>query len=419
MATTYRAPGVFVEEVPGGTRPIMAVGTSTTGFVGVAPKAAATRGEAIEITNWSSFVQTFVADDPTDIPADVVSTHLSNAVHGFFLNGGRRCYVVAIGVDDGLAGALELLGKIDDIAIVAAPGHTGPAAYEALRAHCETLGDRVAIVDPPEEVEHLRSLTTVGIEAASPRRGRSGDDAPADEGGGTAPGVRPPDSSYLALYYPWLSIADPLAARRSGGNGSSDARINVPPSGHLAGIWSRTDATRGVHKAPANEPVRGALGLVRMIGRAEQEELNSRGVNCIRYFTREGILVWGARTLAAESSEFRYLSVRRLVNMVKESIADGTRWIVFEPNDYTLWKSIERDCSAFLTLLWRDGALIGQKPEDAFFVKCDEETNPPAVRDAGRVVTEIGIAPVKPAEFVIFRISQDPKGFSTSNRGGS
>jgi phage tail sheath protein FI len=134
--------------------------------------------------------------------------------------------------------------------------------------------------------------------------------------------------------------------------------------------------------------------------------LNDAGVNCIRLFVREGIRVWGARTLADPSSEWRYLNVRRLFNMIEESIAQSTRWIVFEPNDRTLWKSIRRDVSAFLTRLWRDGALMGRTPEEAFFVKCDEETNPPDVIDAGMVVTMIGIAPVKPAEFIIFRISQ-------------
>jgi phage tail sheath protein FI len=173
----------------------------------------------------------------------------------------------------------------------------------------------------------------------------------------------------------------------------------------MAGVWARTDAARGVHKAPANEIVRGALGLTYYLSKAEQELLNPAGVNCIRFF-RDGIRVWGARTLAASSSEWRYLNVRRLVNVIKESIIENTRWIVFEPNDYTLWKSIRRDIGAFLTLLWRDGALMGRTPEEAFFVKCDEETNPPEVIDAGRVVTLIGIAPVKPAEFIVFRISQ-------------
>lgn len=414
MATSYRAPGVFVEDVQGGTRPIMAVGTSTTGFVGVAPRADAPRGQAYEVTNWSGFVQRFVSEDVNAVPPGVASTHLSTAVHGFFLNGGSRCYVVAIGPDEPVEAGLEVLERIDEVAIVAAPGYVGPAVYEAVRAHCETLGDRVGIVDPPETVEHLRSLTVVATEGGPSGRRRAGAEEGGEEGAtGSPPGVRPADSSFLALYYPWILVDDPLATRRS-----PETRAYVPPSGHLAGVWSRTDATHGVHHAPANEPVRGALGLARLVSRAEQEDLNSRGINCIRYFAREGILVWGARTLAAESSEFRYLSVRRLLNMIKESIANDTRWIVFKPNDASLWKSIVRDVSAFLTLLWRDGALVGSKPEDAFFVKCDDETNPPEVRDAGRVVTEIGIAPVKPAEFVIFRISQDPQGFTATTRGG-
>ena len=152
--------------------------------------------------------------------------------------------------------------------------------------------------------------------------------------------------------------------------------------------------------------------------REEQGQLNQVGVNCIRLFGREGIRVWGARTLADGSGEWRYLNVRRLFNMVEESIADSTRWIVFEPNDRTLWKSIRRDITAFLTRLWRDGALMGRTPEEAFFVKCDEETNPPDVVDAGMVVTLIGIAPVKPAEFIVFRISQYAGGTETAVQGG-
>ncbi len=180
----------------------------------------------------------------------------------------------------------------------------------------------------------------------------------------------------------------------------------APPSGHLAGIYARTDSTRGVHKAPANEQIRGALNVNYRVSQDEQAVLNPEGVNCIRLFSREGIRVWGARTIAASDSEWRYLNVRRLFIMIKESIARSTRWVVFEPNDRFLWKSIRRDISAFLTLLWRQGALMGASPEESFFVQCDEETNTPEVIDAGRVVTMIGIAPVKPAEFVIFRIGQ-------------
>jgi phage tail sheath protein FI len=178
----------------------------------------------------------------------------------------------------------------------------------------------------------------------------------------------------------------------------------------MAGIWARSDSTRGVHKAPANEPVRGALNVTYRVTDAEQGDLNSNGVNCIRFFPQEGILVWGARTVAEGSSEWRYLNVRRLFNMIEESIADSTRWVVFEPNDMGLWKSIRRDITAFLTLVWRDGALMGASPDQAFFVKCDAETNPTEVIDAGQVVTLIGIAPVKPAEFIVFRIGQQASG---------
>ena len=215
------------------------------------------------------------------------------------------------------------------------------------------------------------------------------------------------DRGFGAFYFPWIVVTDPFSPKET---------VAVPPSGHLAGIYARTDGTRGVHKAPANETVRGALDLTYRITQAEQGELNVLGVNCLRFFPTQGIRVWGARTLADSASEWRYLNVRRLFNMIEESIGQGTRWVVFEPNDMTLWKSIKRDVTAFLTLQWRQGALLGATPEEAFFVQCDEETNPPEVIDAGQVVTVIGIAPVKPAEFVIFRIGQSAAG--TEIEGG-
>jgi hypothetical protein len=197
------------------------------------------------------------------------------------------------------------------------------------------------------------------------------------------------------------------------------ATVPTPPSGHVAGIWARTDTTRGVHKAPANEPVLGGVtGLTYLVTRQEQEVLNPVGVNCIRSFPGSGIRVWGARTLAAEASEWRYLNVRRLMNMLKESIEQGTQWIVFEPNEYSLWATIRLEIGAFLTRVWRDGALLGRTPREAFFVKCDEETNPPEVRDAGQVVTLVGVAPVKPAEFVVFKLSQSMAGAETETVGG-
>ena len=407
MATTYLTPGVYVEELPGGPRPIQAVGTSTAGFVGVAPWATQHVNEPVGISNWTQFVRLFVGDSKE-------STPLSHGVFGFFQNGGQRCYVVNIGADGDIRGGdgrsgVAALAQIDEVAIVAAPGYSDVASHRALIDHCELLKDRVAILDAPPEVESIQSLTkTATLPADAPpasdasgepaeggsRRRRSSEPAP------TEGGVKPPqsDGGFAAFYFPWIRVSDPLDPKRTD--------VAVAPSGHLAGIWARTDAARGVHKAPANEAIRGALGLTYVMTDAEQGELNPVGVNCIRFFTREGIRVWGARTIADGASEWRYLNVRRLFNMIEESIKLSTRWIVFEPNDRTLWKSIRRDVSAFLTLLWRDGALMGATPEEAFFVKCDEETNPPEVINEGRVVTVIGIAPVKPAEFIIFQVSQ-------------
>jgi hypothetical protein len=183
----------------------------------------------------------------------------------------------------------------------------------------------------------------------------------------------------------------------------------MPPSGYMAGIYARSDGERGVHKAPATELVRGALGLRYTVTKGEQDILNPKGINCIREFPNRGIRVWGARTISSDAS-WRYINVRRLFNMVEQSIEIGTQWAVFEPNDQRLWKRITRDITAFLLRIWRQGALFGASPEDAFYVKCDSETNPPEVIDAGQLVCEIGMCPVKPAEFVIFRIGQMPSG---------
>jgi phage tail sheath protein FI len=408
----YAAPGVYVQEIPSGTHSIGRVGTSTLGIVGVAPDPQARKDEAVPIDNWTQFVDTYVG-------SATAGTALSTAVYGFFANGGGRCWVVNVGPGGDLTGTartptgLALLEAIDEVAIIAAPGFTDPQSYEDLIGHCEhpLRQDRVAILDPPEHVSDVSALTRVATAGQAPSAAASAGSAAASAGsaaaGGPAAGAgstsgagseayRPRQSDFATFYFPWIVTRDPVSGRR----------VTAPPSGHVAGVWARTDATRGVHKAPANEPVVGAVDLVRRVSKGEQEVLNPAGVNCIRYFAGEGIRVWGARTLAAEAHPYRYINVRRLVNMIKESIADGTRWIVFEPNDYTLWASIRRDLNAFLTNVWRDGALLGRTPQEAFFVKCDEETNPPEVRDAGQVVTIIGLAPVKPAEFVIFKLMQ-------------
>jgi uncharacterized protein len=269
------------------------------------------------------------------------------------------------------------VSAVDEVTILLMPdlwgigdGTTVKDLQGKMIAHCENMGDRMAIVDPPPDLLPQDVLNW--------RMNESGF-----------------DSKMAALYYPWIEVQDPLTRRP----------MMVPPSGHVAGVWCRVDDTRGVHKAPANEVVRGANGLAFQITQAEQGGLNTNGINCIRSFPGRGIRVWGARTLSSDP-EWRYINVRRLFNYVSESIMQGTQWSVFEPNDQFLWLQLRNSVQSFLTNTWRSGALFGNTPTDAFFVKCDAETNPPEVIDAGQVVCEIGIAPVKPAEFVIFRLSQ-------------
>jgi phage tail sheath protein FI len=277
---------------------------------------------------------------------------------------------------------LEGLEALDDVTIVCVPDLMSPmpgqkveldtikAVQTMMIAHCERLGDRVAILDAPadltpQEVKKWR-MDIAGF-----------------------------DSSYAAMYYPWIQVMDP----------ATNLPINIPPSGHMAGIWARNDATRGVHKAPANEVVRGVIGLAYQTTKGEQDTLNPNGVNCIRAFPGRGIRVWGARTVSSDPA-WRYISVRRLFNFVEKSIEGGTQWVVFEPNDRKLWARVRRDVTAFLKVVWRSGALFGSTPGEAFYVKCDDELNPPETRDLGQLIIEIGLSPVKPAEFVIFRISQ-------------
>ena len=277
---------------------------------------------------------------------------------------------------------VEGLEVLDDVTMVVVPDlmTTMPgekldldmvkAVQGMMIAHCERLGDRVAILDSPpdltpQEIKKWR-MDTAGF-----------------------------DSSYAALYYPWIKIMDP----------ATDSMVNMPPSGHVAGLWARNDNTRGVHKAPANEVLQGAVGLVYQTTKGEQDTLNPIGVNCIRSFPGRGIRVWGARTLASDPA-WKYINVRRLFNYVEKSIENGTQWVVFEPNNRKLWARVNRDVSAFMRIVWRDGALFGSSPGEAFYVKVDDELNPPESRDLGRLIIEIGMCPVKPAEFVIFRISQ-------------
>jgi phage tail sheath protein FI len=510
MASSYLAPGVYMEEVSSGSRPIEAVGTAVAAFVGFAERGPL--HEPLLVTNWTQFKQAF---------GDFVEGYyLAHAVYGYFQNGGGTAYVVRVGGEGNSAGnggngqvaalpAAELpaagtdskhgltisarsadsgdltvevqpateqaddafrlvvkqggqavetfdnvtvkrgannvatvvrqqsklitveetkgksltlprpgevalgappapapvkveanayvgnsadrtgfggLEAIDEVTMLAVPDLM--AAYQrgmidddglkavqlAMIAHCELMADRVAIVDAPP-----------GLNAQQVKDWRM-----------NSAGY---DSKYAALYWPWIKVMDPLSGKP----------IHMPPSGAMAGIWARNDSTRGVHKAPANEVIRGAIALELNITKGEHDQLNPIAVNCLRSFPGQGIRVWGARTLSSDP-EWRYLNVRRLFNYVETSILRGTNWVVFEPNDHKLWDSVRRTITMFLRRVWRDGALFGRTPAEAFYVKCDEENNPPENRDAGILTVELGIAPVKPAEFVVFRISQYANG---------
>jgi phage tail sheath protein FI len=518
---SYLSPGVFVEEVPAGSRPIEGVGTAVAGFVGFAQSGPF--NEPTMVTNWSQFTERF--------GGFMTNGYLAHAVYGFFANGGGSAYVVRVGQDgagdgrengghraidpprEGTIGSYRIaeikgsngargdltvevqpastqegeeqppedlfklvvrrgpkveetfdrvsvkrgkdsvltrvaqesklitieeapaagsvtrpapgsvtlappppaltapatvttddyvgdvsdrtgfsgLEAIDDITMIAVPDlmsayQSGAVDLDAVQAvqikmieHCELMGDRMAILDPPPGLSPQQM--------AEWRMQKAGY-----------------DSKFAAVYYPWFTVLDPLSGRN----------VAVPPSGHMAGVWARNDDSRGVHKAPANEVIRGAIKPATQLTKGENDLLNPMGVNCIRAFPGRGIRVWGARTLSSEA-EWRYLNVRRLFNYLEESIMEGTQWVVFEPNDDALWARIRRTISAFLVNEWRKGALFGLTPDEAFYVKCDRETNPAEGIDAGQVVCEIGVAPVKPAEFVIFRLAQFSGGTSLVN----
>jgi len=273
------------------------------------------------------------------------------------------------------ATGLAALAEIEDIAIVAGPGSAAlatsddcQAVRDALISHCENLHYRFAILAGPRDADQalIREV-----------RGQH-------------------DSKYAALYYPWLVAGAPGGARET---------IQYSPEGAMAGIYARSDIERGVHKAPANETVRGILRFSRNVNKGEQDVLNPEGINCLRFFEGRGYRVWGARTISSDP-EWTYINVRRLFIYLEHSIDRGTQWAVFEPNNEELWLKIRLTIEGFLYDVWRSGALLGARPEDAYFVRCDRSTMSQSDLDNGRLICLIGVAPTKPAEFVIFRIGQ-------------
>lgn len=276
------------------------------------------------------------------------------------------------------ATGLAALAEITDIAIVAAPDAGAMAdavqAGAVLVAHAERCRYRIAVLDGPlgSSMNQIREF-----------RGQF-------------------DSKYAALYHPWIEVLDPLAASAPG---VPQPRLMLPPSGFVAGIYARSDIERGVHKAPANEVVRGLTRFEANINQARQDVLNPEGVNCLRFFEGRGNRVWGARTVSSDP-EWKYVNVRRLFIYLEHSIDKASQWAVFEPNNDRLWGNLRRTVEDFLNVMWRDGALLGSKPEEAYFVRCDRSTMTQNDLDNGRLICLVGVAPVRPAEFVIFRVGQ-------------
>jgi phage tail sheath protein FI len=263
--------------------------------------------------------------------------------------------------------AFQTFKNVDEISIVAMPGMTDQALQNEIISHCEAMKNRFGILDAAEKSD---------LDAVKTQRNLY-------------------DSRYAALYYPWLTIYDPTLKKNT----------QTPPSGYIAGVYARTDVERGVHKAPANEKLNNVIGLERVIATGQQDILNPMGINCVRVFPGRGVRVWGARTISSDSI-WKYVNVRRLFIYIEESLDKGIQWVVFEPNDIPLWARVRQTVSQFLIGVWRSGALAGATPEEAFFVKCDRTTMTQDDIDNGRLICVIGVAPVKPAEFVIIRIAQ-------------
>jgi phage tail sheath protein FI len=390
MNFNYRVPGVYREELV--IAPAPRLPTGVPGFVGFAEPRAGRAGQAafyrpVALRREGEFEAEF-----TPAPG----SYLAAVLTGFFLNGGVRCYVscAAPGGDPGanLLTALESLSAVGDLDLVAAPDAMAlgrepggePDAAAALRVqrellrHCETHGGRLAILDA------LPGQDVAGVKAQRDR---------------LALGLNEPLNG--ALYYPWLRVA----GGGVGAVGNVGGPAPVPPCGHVAGTFARSDARAGVFKSPANEELMGVLDLETVVDSSVQGELNPEGINCLRAFPGRGIRVWGARTVSRDPA-WRYVGVRRLFLTLHRWVEANMAWTAFEPNTPRLWVRLRRELSVHLYELWQAGALAGQTAKEAFYVKCDAETNPPEARDAGLAVAEVGLAPSAPAEFVVVRITR-------------
>lgn len=394
-----KLPGVQREQVI--PTPTASFLTAVPAFLGLTQTAPRDRqgserfGAPQKLTLWTQFQAYFGDPSPRD---GSLNTYLADAVHGFFANGGRLCYVVPLKAQSLLQfeETLQQLESLDEIDLVCAPdirfadqSQWHPMQVKLLE-HCWRMGDRFAILDAFGEsvdaiAEQQRQLTQQAPDA----------------------------SSYGALYAPWIQVLPDTNNLRK--DPSSPNRL-VPPCGHVAGIYAQSDRAVGVHKAPANYMLEDIVDLTLDLSNADQQALNpdekGAGVNCIRAFPGRGIRVWGASTLSQDAN-WHYLSVRRLFLTVNRWINQNLVDVVFEPNDLSLWNRIERELTTYLESLRQQGALQGVTPQEAFYVKCDAETNPVEQRDIGTVVTEIGLAPTIPSEFIVVRLIHGNTGVNT------
>jgi phage tail sheath protein FI/enoyl-CoA hydratase/carnithine racemase len=366
----FSAPGVYVEEISFKARSIEGVPTSTAAFIGptrTTPPATDSTGHE-PLRSFLDFEQQYGGLDDLQTAQGSVCNYVAHAARVFFDNGGQRLYIGHVAADaaaEEYAAALQALPEAAGISVIAAPGYSArAAAAEIQQALIEHVGQperfRFAVLD-------ARPAATIDEVLAA----RSSI-----------------NSSYAAMYYPWVTTQN---------------SVQLPPSGFVCGILARVDTARGVWRAPANETVNGAVDLQAAIDTHGQERLSAQGINSIRSFPSRGILLWGART-TSEDPLWKYVNVRRYFIYLEQSIYAGLQWVVFEPNGEPLWAGVRQTITNFLLNNWRSGALMGTKPEEAFYVRCDRSTMTQNDIDNGRLIAEIGVAPVRPAEFVIIRI---------------
>jgi phage tail sheath protein FI len=409
-----KMPGVYIEEISAGSNPIVGVGTSTAAFIGKA----ATAGDDIPtpITSWNQFVKTYSQEDNNPFATATATLFLPYAVYCFFNEGGTRCYVVnESSTYDGetTPAWFEELQKIDDINIIAFPDTGGlddPSPYIQLGyEYCYEREYCFFIIDSPKDNNTPTEIKTFVSGIGDIQVTIDGEERSVKDMG---------LNKYSAVYFPWLKITNPSYSPY----GDTRPTITVPPSGAIAGIYARTDANRGVWKAPAglsDGRIYSAKDVNLKFSEQDYGDLNCHNINAIRNIKDTGVCVWGARTVVLFTqeqintcddtiiqTEWKYINIRRLFNYIEESLYEGNQWVVFEPNGTELWSIVNRNITAFLTDQWKDGAFYGTTAEEAFFVKVDKDNNPPDLREQGFLIIDVGIAPIYPAEFVIIRITQ-------------